>query len=78
MSEPRGYYTIVHGNIIPDAEPQPVPEVCEWKRLWSRFSSDPEYWSTSCDNAWYFIDGTPEENRVKYCPFCGKPIKVTT
>jgi hypothetical protein len=52
-----------------------APEVCGWKYHLGR-DWDEGYWSTSCGNDWYFTEGTPETNRVKYCPYCGKPIKA--
>jgi len=33
-----------------------------------------DYWETSCDSAFTIIDGTLEDNNIKYCPFCGKEI----
>lgn len=40
---------------------------CIWK--------DDEWdgWIT-CDGFYYFTEGTPEENRMKFCPYCGKKI----
>jgi hypothetical protein len=75
MSEPKGYYTIVHGNIVPDAEPQPEPEVCGWKYHLAR-DWDEGYWRTACKHTSYFA--IPETHFMEYCPFCGKQIKVTT
>jgi len=37
-----------------------------------------DYYSTDCGNAWQFISGTVQENNIKYCPYCGKPIKEIT
>lgn len=44
---------------------------CKWEQ------SDPEssYYKTSCKNSFMFCAGTPEENHVKFCPFCAKEIK---
>ena len=42
---------------------------CEWKE-----DSDGCWW-TSCDNGFEFIDGSPEENKMKFCCYCGKPLK---
>ena len=49
------------------------PEPCEWKQ--ERGSS--EVWETSCGEAFYFVDGGPEDNGMKYCPYCGHPLEVT-
>ena len=43
---------------------------CTW-------TEDPEgYWSTSCGRSWTFIEGGPEENGVRYCHGCGKPVRI--
>lgn len=49
-----------------------TPEYCEWS------IEEPDYdetYFTSCGNAFYFTDGNIKENHVKFCPYCGKPIK---
>ena len=43
-------------------------EKCEWK--WEAFE---ECYSTDCNNS-FIIDGRPQENNFKYCPFCGREI----
>ena len=30
---------------------------------------------TECHNSFYIIDGTPQDNNFKYCPYCGKILK---
>ena len=35
---------------------------------------DSDCFSTSCDEEFTLIDGTPTENRIKYCHHCGKPV----
>lgn len=32
-------------------------------------------WETACGEMFTFIDGGPEENRVKFCHYCGLPIE---
>lgn len=32
-------------------------------------------WGSSCGHYWQFTDGTPTENDMKFCPFCGKPLE---
>ena len=32
------------------------------------------YWSTECGEDFTCLEGTPRENKMKYCPFCGKRI----
>ena len=38
---------------------------------------DDETWSCSeCPANWTFTDGGPEDNRVNYCPECGRKVVV--
>lgn len=30
-----------------------------------------EAWETSCDGLYQITTGTPEDNGMKFCPFCG-------
>jgi len=42
-------------------------ETCEWK-----LEDDEEgAWHSACGVAWIFEDGTPTDNMMIYCPFCG-------
>jgi len=52
---------------------QPCPDVCWW-----RYQEDlnSEYYDTSCENAQCFTVGDLVENQYKFCPYCGKPIKL--
>lgn len=47
---------------------KPAAKHCTW--------SDDEdgVWETACDNKFVFIDGTPLDNQMKYCCYCGKPL----
>ena len=33
-------------------------------------------WETACDNRFEFSDGGPPENNFKFCPYCGKKLRV--
>ena len=50
-----------------------MKKYCEWK-LHDGYEYD--YYHTSCQDDFIFDDGTPKDNHFKYCPFCGKEIKV--
>jgi hypothetical protein len=41
---------------------------CEWKQ------DENGVWETECGNLFEIIDGTPNENNLKYCPYCGKHL----
>ena len=41
------------------------------------WTEDPDgLWSTSCGRSWTFIEGGPEENGIRYCHGCGKPVLI--
>lgn len=42
---------------------------------WSQEDADSDLWNTSCRRAFVLNDGTPTENRMHYCCFCGKPLE---
>ena len=47
-------------------------DVCEWRLC----DEEANVYDTSCRNPHILIEGTPKENNYKYCPYCGKKIKV--
>ena len=47
-----------------------VQEKCRWKQ------DDTGDWFTRCGEGWTFTDGGVAENRIKFCPYCGKPIEA--
>ena len=64
------YFGACELDEIPCAVKNYKPKICAW------VSVDEEYYDTSCDNAFVFIDGGPVDNKFKFCPYCGEPIKV--
>jgi len=46
------------------------PNICRW-------TSDYDgIWTTSCKvTDWVFEHGTPRDNNMKFCPFCGKTLR---
>lgn len=57
-------YVLVHVNAIPDRS-----GVCRWSQDFDGINN------TACGNAWVLDDGTPPENGMKYCPYCGKALE---
>lgn len=46
------------------------------KCVWREFESDDcDWWDTGCAHAYTIIEGTPLENEMKYCTYCGKEIE---
>lgn len=52
-------------------------ELEERKRTctWAQAEADSDCWETTCKNAWCLTDGTPKENKIAFCNFCGKPVE---
>lgn len=64
------FYTDRFEFILNELEEE-INSVCEWK-----YDEDLCFYETSCGNGQYFTDGKVEQNKYKYCPFCGRKIKV--
>lgn len=45
-------------------------EACKWT-----YQDYENAWKTDCENIFCIIEGTPEDNEMKYCPYCGKRIE---
>lgn len=51
---------------------KPSGPTCQWKM------NDPyegDFYGTSCGEAFTLIDGTPTENKMRFCPYCGRRIQ---
>lgn len=48
-----------------------LKERCEWE------VTDPEFgmWETSCDNSFLINVGSPIQNDMRFCCYCGHPLK---
>jgi hypothetical protein len=44
------------------------PAFCEW-------AFGGYLWSASCGATWEFPEGSPEDNKFRYCPRCGRHVK---
>ena len=51
-----------------------VADGCLWTQD-SHFEMGDTY-DSGCGEKWSFIDGGPEENNVRFCQGCGKPVKL--
>lgn len=45
---------------------------CQWSL---EENGEEEYWHTSCDHDFFFLEGGPADNELKFCPYCGKPLR---
>ena len=46
-------------------------DVCEWK-----YNDSEYYFESSCEHLHIFMSDGPKENEYRFCPYCGKRIKV--
>ena len=42
---------------------------CEWT-----YDDGHDFWETECGEAFEFRTGTPKDNKMAFCPFCGRTI----
>ena len=46
-------------------------DVCEWK-----YNDSEYYFESSCEHLHIFMSDGPKENEYRFCPYCGKKIKI--
>ncbi len=49
-----------------------MDEICTWAEDEDADGS----WFASCGGSWVFNDGNPDDNDMKFCCFCGLPLKA--
>lgn len=42
---------------------------------WHQDEHQGETWGTDCGHYFTIIDGSPADNEMKFCPFCGDEIE---
>ena len=47
------------------------PGVCVWTIEDDYYG---EQWNSACGETWWFENGTPIHNKMKFCPFCGREL----
>ena len=55
-------------RLLAPKQTKPVA-TCEWKR-------EGYYWTTACGCDFQLLDGTPVSYGFKFCPSCGKPVRI--
>ncbi len=58
---------------IDNATTDKVKVECGWTRTPS-IVEDEDTWTTLCGNVWMFEEGTPQDNGMKFCCYCGRPL----
>lgn len=48
-----------------------IPDGCLWT-----YDDNDYKWDSACGESWTFIEDGPEENGVKFCQGCGKPVVI--
>ncbi len=43
--------------------------------VWSQDSENSDIWLSGCGKVFVLNEGTPQENQVKYCVYCGKTVE---
>ncbi len=51
---------------------QPTP--CKWTVDSDEYNGDS--WDGACGGKWCFTEGDPNDNEYRFCPNCGRPIKI--
>lgn len=59
------------GNLPPPLPAEPEPETCTWHQ---DGDSDSGVYATSCRHYFNLEDGTPEDNKLAWCCYCGKKL----
>lgn len=54
-----------------DKQQDPM-KYCEWAQA----DDDSDVWETTCGHAFCFNDDGPIENCLRYCGYCGWPLKA--
>lgn len=48
----------------------PAGACCVWTE-----EHDGEFWQTDCGHAFQLTDGTPADNQMQFCAYCGRTLK---
>jgi len=65
---------------LPTNNPYPTPDTAMLSRklecTWTCGDPDMSIWQTECGKGFTFDYDGPEENGMKFCCYCGKPLNV--
>lgn len=50
---------------------KPIGPFCVWMH-----DQDFDFFDTDCGEAFQFIDGSPKDNGLNFCCYCGRKLKV--
>ena len=71
-------YEQVRAKLLEPTQPVAVPTPAQAQDAcnWSLMDEDNGVWESACGEAWTFIDGGPQDNNVRFCQGCGKPVAI--
>ena len=69
----REYARSVFGT-LPSAQPEIEPKTGHWI-VHDDYDGEVYYTCSRCEEPWVTIEGTPQENRMRYCPNCGAKME---
>ena len=44
--------------------------------VWKYSDDEMDYYETGCGESFIVLEGTPTENRMRFCAYCGRPLIV--
>jgi hypothetical protein len=59
-------------DILKDFLAHPYNPQAEQSCIWTE--DEDGIYQTSCGNSFEFMNGTPNDNHTKFCPYCGKVL----
>lgn len=72
----RGSPACLRGETLAEAIDKALGVKPELKScVWAQADSDTDLWETSCRRSFCLNEGTPAENRMTWCCYCGKPLE---
>ena len=58
--------------------PRRVETKMKAKKCWWVYDDTHDYWEGTCGILFCLNDGSPEENKMRYCPNCGRKLTTDT
>ena len=49
---------------------------CEWSEVSDYYGGPTGLWETTCGECFELYNGTPDDNGMKFCHYCGKELKT--
>jgi hypothetical protein len=69
-----GHQPVVFTTTTPDAGKQSITWIPSVQSFCTWHEDSDGNWDTGCGQKWILNDGTPIENKMMFCPCCGKRL----